>query len=68
PGIIAHFVVDIFNFSYWWSNLAGEFNYRPIAETGMDGHFLVWLGVFISSLVLMLWVIGKTKQARQRSA
>jgi membrane protease YdiL (CAAX protease family) len=68
PGIIAHFAVDIFNFSYWWSNLAGEFNYRPIAETGMDGHFLVWAGVFILSFVLMLLVIGKTKQAHQRSA
>ena len=68
PGIIAHFAVDIFNFSYWWSNLAGEFQYRPIAETGMDGHFLVWIGVFISSFVLMLLIIDKTKQERLRSA
>ena len=68
PGIIAHFAVDIFNFSYWWSNLAGEFKYRPIAETGIDGHFLIWTGVFVSSFVLMLLVIGKTKQERLRSA
>lgn len=68
PGIIAHFAVDIFNFSYWWSNLAGEFKYRPIAETGIDAHFLIWTGVFISSLVLMLLVIGKTKQECLRSA
>lgn len=34
PGMIAHFAVDIFNFSYWWSDLAGKSEYRPLAETG----------------------------------
>ena len=67
PGIIAHFAVDIFNFSYWWSDLAGKFEYRPIAETGIDGHFLTWLAVFILSVGLFLLVAGKTKQERLRS-
>ena len=68
PGIIAHFAVDIFNFSYWWSDLAGKFDYRPISETGIDAHFLIWLTVFISSVVLFLLVAGKTKQERLSSA
>ena len=56
PGIIAHFVVDISDFSYWWSDLAGRFEYRPIAETGIDAHVLIWLVVFISSVVLFCWL------------
>jgi len=68
PGIIAHFVVDIFNFSYWWSDLAGKFEYRPIAETGIDPHFLIWLLAFILSVIMFLLVARKTKQGRQSSA
>jgi len=29
PGIIAHTVLDIVNFSYWWSDIAGKFEYQP---------------------------------------
>jgi membrane protease YdiL (CAAX protease family) len=68
PGIIAHFAVDIFNFSYWWSDLAGKFEYRPIAETGIDAHFIIWLAAFILSVILIFLVIEKTKKERLRSA
>ena len=68
PGIIAHFAVDIFNFSYWWSDLAGKFQFRPIAETGIDTHFIIWLVVFIFSVVLFLLVAGRIKQKRQSSS
>ena len=68
PGIIAHFAVDIFNFSYWWSDLAGKFQFRPIAETGIDTHFIIWLVVFIFSVVLFLLVAGRIKQKRQSFA
>ena len=64
PAIIAHFVVDIFNFSYWWSGIAGKLNYRPIAETEIDAHFLIWLLVFIFSVLLFLLVAGKIKLER----
>lgn len=67
PGIIAHFAVDIFNFSYWWSDLAGKFEYRPIAENGIDAHFIIWLVVFIAAVVLFLLVVSKTNQVRQHS-
>ena len=59
PGIIAHFVTDIFNFSFWWSDLAGKFENKPIAETGIDTHFLVWILVFLISLGLFLLVAAK---------
>lgn len=52
PGILAHFVMDIFNFSYWWSDVLGEFTKRPISETGMDQHFIFWTVVFILSIFL----------------
>jgi len=68
PGIIAHFVVDIFNFSYWWSDLAGKFEYRPITETGTDVHFIIWLVAFILSVMLFLLVARKTKQERLNSS
>ncbi|MCJ7738235.1 MAG: CPBP family intramembrane metalloprotease [Anaerolineae bacterium] len=67
PSIIAHFVVDIFNFGYWWSDIAGEFEHRPISETGIDTHFLVWVAVLVSSLLLFLLATRKTESERLRS-
>ena len=67
PGIIAHFVVDIFNFGYWWSDIAGKFEHRSVTETGIDTHFLVWVVVLVTSLLLFLVATGKTKSERLRS-
>lgn len=61
PGIIAHTALDIVNFSYWWTDIAGRFEYQPIAITGVDVHFLVWLAIFTISSVLFLWTLGKVK-------
>jgi membrane protease YdiL (CAAX protease family) len=36
PTIVSHSVADVFNFSYWWTDIAGNFVRRPIAETGVD--------------------------------
>ncbi len=49
PGIIAHALFDIVNFSYWWSNVAGTFGYRPIGETGVDDHFVITVCVVVVS-------------------
>ena len=43
PGIISHTVTDIANFSYWWTDVAGAFDKRPISETGIDSHFILWI-------------------------
>jgi hypothetical protein len=65
PGIISHTVADIFNFSYWWTDVAGTFDKRPIAETGLDSHFVVWTLIFVASVALFAWAARKTLAARR---
>lgn len=67
PGIIAHTGLDIFNFSYWWTDVAGTFDKRPLAETGIDAHFVVWVLVFVASVVLFSWAARKTLAARRQT-
>jgi membrane protease YdiL (CAAX protease family) len=67
PGIIAHTVLDIFNFSYWWTDVAGKFEYQPIAITGVDLHFVVWLLILTGSIALFVWNLGKIKAVRLKS-
>jgi membrane protease YdiL (CAAX protease family) len=64
PGIIAHFGLDIFNFSYWWTDIAGQYDHRPVSETGIDVHFIVWGLIFLISVLLFFWAIRMTKAAR----
>jgi membrane protease YdiL (CAAX protease family) len=66
PGIISHTTADIINFSYWWTDVAGTFDKRPISETGIDAHFVVWAVVFVASLALFAWTAGKTLAARRK--
>ncbi len=67
PGIIAHTVLDIVNFSYWWSDIAGKFEYQPITITGVDLHFAVWLLILTTSAALFLLGLGKVKAVRLQS-
>jgi membrane protease YdiL (CAAX protease family) len=67
PGIIAHTVLDIVNFSYWWSDIAGKFEYQPIAKTGVDLHFVAWSLIFAISIALFVWCLGKVKVVRLQS-
>jgi len=67
PGIIAHTVLDIVNFSYWWTDIAGRFDYQPIAITGIDLHFLVWSVLFIVSGVFLVLGLGKIKAVRMEA-
>ncbi len=59
PGMIGHIVLDIFNFSYWWSDVAGKFDRRPIAETGWDAHALGWIVILVTALAAYLWIIRR---------
>jgi membrane protease YdiL (CAAX protease family) len=65
PGIIGHTVMDIPNFAYWWTDVAGTFDKRPIAETGLDAHFVVWASIFVASIVLFCWATRKTLTVRR---
>jgi membrane protease YdiL (CAAX protease family) len=65
PVMISHTVTDIVNFSYWWTDVAGTFDKRPIGETGLDTHFFVWVAILVTSLALFALVTYKTQAARQ---
>jgi len=67
PGIVSHTVADIANFSYWWTDVAGAFDKRPISETGIDSHFILWIAVFVASLALFALAARRTAAARQET-
>jgi membrane protease YdiL (CAAX protease family) len=62
PGIIAHSIFDIFNFSYWWSHLAGNFDQPTIFQAGVDGAFFVLLFAVLGSLVGFVWAMRELKK------
>jgi membrane protease YdiL (CAAX protease family) len=64
PGIIGHTVMDIFNFSYWWSNVAGNFEKKTIFVTGVDIHFTVWCLIFLTATILFFFTISKLKKTK----
>jgi membrane protease YdiL (CAAX protease family) len=59
PGIIAHISFDIINFSYWWSDVLGTFERKPIGMTGVDNHFIISLMVVFLSIILFFVAIRK---------
>ncbi|MCK5371386.1 MAG: CPBP family intramembrane metalloprotease [Cyclobacteriaceae bacterium] len=58
-GIIAHVALDIINFSYWWSDVIGTFERKPISMTGVDSHFIITVMVVLLSTVLFIIAIRK---------
>lgn len=66
PGIIAHVGLDVVNFSYWWSDVAGTFDMQTIAKTGIDIHFVTWVLIFATSMALFFWAIRKVLAIRQQ--
>jgi membrane protease YdiL (CAAX protease family) len=68
PGIIAHFVMDVGLFAYWWTGIAGDFTARPISETGVDRSFLIACCVFATSLIVVLLAIWRLRQASSTDA
>ncbi len=67
PGIIAHVSFDIINFSYWWSDVLGTFERKPIEITGIDNHFVLALTIVLLSFVLFFFTTQKLlKQKAQR--
>ena len=59
PGIIAHTTFDIVNFSYWWSDVAGTFQHKPIGVTGIDPHFIATTTILALSFVLFILATRK---------
>jgi membrane protease YdiL (CAAX protease family) len=59
PGIIGHSILDIFDYSVWWSNITGGFHMQTIFKTGIDLHFIVWDIVFILGLFVFFRLMRK---------
>jgi membrane protease YdiL (CAAX protease family) len=68
PGIIAHVILDIFNFSYWWSDLLGEYTLMPVSETGLDLSFFIILSIVILSLVSFILICKKMIDMKKQKA
>jgi membrane protease YdiL (CAAX protease family) len=68
PGIIAHVSFDIVNFSYWWSDVLGTFERRPISMTGVDTHFIITLTVVLLSFLLFIVAISKLLKMKKSAA
>jgi membrane protease YdiL (CAAX protease family) len=66
PGIAAHIVMDIFNFSYWWTNIGWQFDKAPISVTGIDLHFIVWTLILIGSTLLFVLSIARLRALSQQ--
>jgi membrane protease YdiL (CAAX protease family) len=58
PGIIGHAILDVFDYSFWWTDLLGGFTKQTIFKTGIDLHFLVWTFIFLLALFAFVRVMG----------
>jgi membrane protease YdiL (CAAX protease family) len=67
PSIVGHAVMDVFNFSYWWTGIAGRFELPTLAETAVDLHFIGWCTLLIASIASFFWAVRKTVAARQQT-
>jgi len=67
PGMIGHTVMDLFNFSFWWSDVAGTFDNQTIAETGIDTHFVVWILILVASVAAFVLVARRTLTSRRQT-
>lgn len=65
PAIISHVVVDIINFSYWWTDVAGRFDRQPIGLTGMDLHFIAWTMTLLISIVAFAFLTRRLASLRR---
>jgi membrane protease YdiL (CAAX protease family) len=61
PGMVAHIVMDIGLFAYWWTGIAGDFTTRPITETGVDQAFILECAAFAVSLSIVLLAIARLR-------
>jgi membrane protease YdiL (CAAX protease family) len=51
PGMIGHSILDVFDYSFWWTGLTGGFTKKTIFITGIDLHFIIWILVFLFALL-----------------
>jgi membrane protease YdiL (CAAX protease family) len=66
-GILGHWIMDIGLFAYWWSQIAGTFSQRPIAESGLDKTALAEVLVFAVVLIVLLSAMRRLSTLRSSS-
>jgi membrane protease YdiL (CAAX protease family) len=62
PGIIGHSILDIFDYSVWWSDISGGFHKQTIFKTGIDIHFIIWCLIFILAVFVFFRSMGRLKK------
>ena len=65
PGIIGHSILDVFNYSIWWTGITGGFSKQTIFKTGIDIDFLVWVFVFIVALFVFFKSVVRFKKTHK---
>lgn len=63
-GILGHWIMDIGLFAYWWTQIAGTFSQRPVAESGLDTPAYVEVVVFVAVLSVLLISMRRLKELR----
>ena len=56
-GILGHWIMDIGLFLFWWTQVAGTFAQRTVAQTGVDRPFIWEAAIFSAALVTVLAAI-----------
>lgn len=64
--MLGHWIMDIGLFAYWWTQIAGTFNGRPISETGLDSAFYLDSGIFVIALAILLFSTARLLRLRGR--
>jgi membrane protease YdiL (CAAX protease family) len=59
PGIIGHAILDIFDYSCWWTTITGRIDRRTIAETGVNTHFVIWVLLLVAATIAFFRAIRK---------
>jgi membrane protease YdiL (CAAX protease family) len=59
PGIIGHAILDIFDYSCWWTTITGRIDRKTIVETGIDAHFVIWVLLLVAATIAFFRVIRK---------
>lgn len=66
-GMLGHWIMDIGLFAYWWTQIAGTFSQRPVAETGLDKSAYVEAAVFAAVLSVLLIAMRRLKELRSNA-
>lgn len=64
PGMVAHTIMDVGFFSYWWTGTLGTLSARTISKTGFDLPFVIACSIFACALLLTLVTIGRLRALR----